>query len=233
MPAKIISPPASPVRKSLTHRTISSAVMEALRERILDGSFESGMQLRQDALAEEFGVSRIPVREALMQLEAEGLVKILPHRGAVVSELSLDEINELFELRSLLEPRLLRLSAPKLREEDFEALDSILAEFEAEGMAGHARRWGPLNNALHMRLYAHAERPRSLALVSNLLQECDRHTRLQLSLSGSMERAQAEHRLLVKLCAAGRIGEAVSLLSEHIAHAASSLAEFLSARQGQ
>jgi DNA-binding GntR family transcriptional regulator len=79
---------STPVRKSLTHRTISSAVGDELRRRILDGSFQSGFQLRQDALAEEFGVSRIPIREALVQLESEGLVKILPHKGAIVSELS-------------------------------------------------------------------------------------------------------------------------------------------------
>ena len=96
-------PPASPARKSLQHRTISSAVAEELRRRIVDGEFQSGFQLRQDALAAEFGVSRIPVREALMQLEAEGLVKIHPHRGAIVSELSTEEIEELFELRALLE----------------------------------------------------------------------------------------------------------------------------------
>jgi DNA-binding GntR family transcriptional regulator len=89
-------PAPRPAQKSLQHRTIAAAVAENLRHRILDGDFKAGLPLRQDALANEFGVSRIPIREALMQLEAEGLVKIHPHRGAIVSELSTGEVQELF-----------------------------------------------------------------------------------------------------------------------------------------
>ncbi|HTN98462.1 MAG TPA: GntR family transcriptional regulator, partial [Nordella sp.] len=121
-PSSRIKSETRPVGKGLHHRTIASAVVDALRRRILDGEFAAGAQLRQDSLAKEFGVSRIPIREALLQLDAEGLVKILPHRGAVVSELSVAEIKELFDLRALLEPRLLRLSAPHLTEKDYAEL---------------------------------------------------------------------------------------------------------------
>ncbi|NNC00972.1 GntR family transcriptional regulator, partial [Corallococcus exiguus] len=126
-----------PATKTIKHRTIAAAVAEALRQRILDGDFAAGFQLRQDALADEFGVSRIPVREALMQLEAEGLVKIEPHKGAIVSELSTREIEELFELRSLLEPRLLKESAPRLTQDDYARLNGILEEYSAELRAAH------------------------------------------------------------------------------------------------
>src|SRR3954468_8942501 len=91
------SPTSAPVRKGLGHLTMASAAAGELRRRILDGTYAAGLPLRQDALAEEFGISRIPVREALLQLEAEGLVRILPHRGAIVSELSTGEIEEVFE----------------------------------------------------------------------------------------------------------------------------------------
>eukprot|EP01035_Chromulina_nebulosa_P040365 gene40365-54592_t len=91
--------PATEVRKSIRHKTVAAAVADALRQRILAGEFAAGAQLRQDALAIEFGISRIPVREALLQLEASGLVKIVPHRGAVVSGLSLEEIEDIFQLR--------------------------------------------------------------------------------------------------------------------------------------
>src|SRR5918994_3323643 len=137
-------PPARPAQKSLQHRTIASAVAEELRRKIVDGEFKSGFQLRQDALATEFGVSRIPVREALMQLEAEGLVKIVPHRGAIVSELSTEEIGELFELRAILEPRLLKASAPRLKEDDYHRLNAILQEFSLALEAQHVSRWGEL-----------------------------------------------------------------------------------------
>lgn len=224
-------PPARPARKSLQHRTISSAVAEDLRRRIVDGELKSGFQLRQDALAAEFGVSRIPVREALMQLEAEGLVKIHPHRGAIVSELSAEEIGELFELRALLEPRLLKASAPRLTEADYKRLNEILQEYDSELQAMHISRWGELNNEFHMVLYQHARQPRSLAIVANLLQESDRHTRLQLSLTHGMERAATEHAELLKLCSEGKIGAACTLLKAHIEGAGQSLRGYLEEHQ--
>ena len=193
------------VRKGLAHKTIASAALDELRRRILDGHYEAGMPLRQDALAEEFGVSRIPVREALFQLEAEGLVRILPHRGAVVSELSAEEVQDIFELRASLEPRLLRLSAPLLQPDDLADLHAQLQEYGVELAAGHVGRWGELNTAFHLRLYARSGRPRSLALASNLLRDSDRHTRLQLTYTDGRARAQEEHAELLRLCEQGRI----------------------------
>jgi len=224
-------PPSRPAQKSLQHRTISSAVAEELRRRIVDGKFKSGFQLRQDALAAEFGVSRIPVREALMQLEAEGLVKIHPHRGAIVSELSTEEIDELFELRALLEPRLLKASAPHLTAADYDRLNGILQEYSSELRAMRISRWGELNTEFHMVLYQHARQPRSLAIVANLLQESDRHTRLQLSLTQGAERAAAEHAEILKLCTQGKIGPACTLLKKHIEGAGQSLRSYLQEHQ--
>src|ERR1044071_2584060 len=100
--------PATPSSAALPiqRQTVASMTVAALRERILRGDFPDGEPLRQDALADELGVSRIPVREALRQLEAEGLVAFSPHRGAIVSSLSLEAIEEVFELRSTIEPEL-------------------------------------------------------------------------------------------------------------------------------
>src|SRR5690606_27098441 len=220
----------SPLRKTVQHRTISAAVAAELRRRILDGEVPAGSQLRQDAPAAEFAVSRIPVREALMQLEAEGLVKIQPHRGAVVPELSLAEIEELFELRLLLEPRLLAASAPHLSDGDYAGLRRILEEYSDELRARHISRWGELNRAFHLLLYSRAEKPRTAGIVANLLQDCDRHTRLQLSLTGGMERAEAEHAELVHLCRAGRIDDACELLRAHIENVGRALRRFLEER---
>jgi Transcriptional regulators len=219
-----------PLRKTVQHRTIAAAVAAELRRRILDGEIPAGSQLRQDALAAEFAVSRIPVREALMQLEAEGLVKIHPHRGAVVPELSLTEIDELFELRLLLEPRLLAASAPRLTDGDYTRLDDILDEYSDELRARHVSRWGELNRAFHLLLYSRADKPRTASIVANLLQDCDRHTRLQLTLTGGMERAEAEHAELVRLCRAGRIDEACELLRAHIENVGRALRRFLEQR---
>jgi DNA-binding GntR family transcriptional regulator len=225
------APLSKPVQKTIQHRTISASVAEDLRRRIVDGEFQAGFQLRQEALAVEFGVSRIPVREALMQLEAEGLVKIHPHRGAIVSALSPEEVEELFELRALLEPRLLKASAPHLTEADYRRLKGILQEYSSELHAMQVSRWGELNREFHLVLYRHAGQPRSLAIVGNLLQECDRHTRLQLALTDGRARAEAEHDELLRLCAGGQVDAACRLLRTHIEGAGKSLLKYLHEHQ--
>ncbi|MFO1287569.1 MAG: GntR family transcriptional regulator [Rubrivivax sp.] len=165
----------------LTHRTLSSAIVERLRQSILGGERAAGGQLRQDALAAELGVSRIPVREALFQLEAEGLVRIEPHKGAVVAGFALAEIDDVFDLRVLLEPRLLARSVPRLQAADYAEIDALDAAF-AEAIARHdVAQWGELNARLHLSLYRHAALPRTLAIVAALLQASDRYTRVQLS----------------------------------------------------
>lgn len=213
---------------TLKHRTVSAALLEEIRRRVLDGTYPAGAQLRQDMLADEFGVSRIPVREALFQLEAEGFVRISPHKGATVAALSVTELEEAFELRALLEPRLLRLSAPLLAAADYAAIDTILADYSGALVARDTSRWGELNTALHLALYRHSGKPRTAALVASLLQECDRYTRLQLSTEpASLQRADSEHRELVRLCRAGQVREATLLLKAHVEHVGRALAVFL------
>ncbi|KAA0972488.1 GntR family transcriptional regulator [Aureimonas fodinaquatilis] len=219
-----------PVGKTIKHRTISSAVADQLRQQIVAGELKAGMQLRQDTLAATYGVSRIPVREALMQLESEGLVKIAPHRGAVVSALSVDELEEVFSLRLLLEPRLLKSSAPHLTVDDYRNLDLLLAEYSHNLDVNNVQLWGELNTKLHMLLYSHAAQPRSSAIILNLLQESDRHTRLQLMLPGAIARARDEHGQIVELCRSGKIKEACILLKAHIEYSGRSLAEYLGSR---
>ena len=219
-------------RKSdLGHRTMSVAAADELRRRILEGEFAEGHQLRQDALSEEFGISRIPIREALLQLEAEGLVTIAPHRGAIVSKLSIADIEELFELRATLEPMLLRRSAPHLTAQDYAELDTILGEYRVQFSSNNVSRWGELNTALHMRLYRHASRPRASAFVLTLLQLSDRYARMQLSFTDGRARAEEEHAVIVNLCRDGKIDAASAALLEHIRHVGLTLVRFL--RLGQ
>jgi DNA-binding GntR family transcriptional regulator len=200
----------------LKHRTLSAAIVDQLRQSILDGTYPAGSQLRQDALGDAYGVSRIPVREALFQLEAEGLVRIVPQKGAIVSELSLDEINDVFDLRGIMEPRLLAQSAPHFTEQDFAGLDDIQKRFEKAIKAGNVSEWGQLNADFHMALYVHARRPRTKAIVIALLQTSDRYTRLQLSNTKAMGTAEKEHAHLIELCRAKQIDEACRFLEQHI-----------------
>src|SRR6188508_351651 len=128
-PRTSLTPPRSSSILPIQRQTIASMTIEALRERILRGDYPDGEPLRQDALADELGVSRIPVREALRQLEAEGLVTFNPHRGAVVSSMSLEEIMELFELRAEIECDLLRRAIPLATKEHIDRALEVLDEF--------------------------------------------------------------------------------------------------------
>lgn len=212
--------------------TRAEAATEELRRRILEGELVEGFQLKQDLLAEEFGISRIPVREALVQLENEGLVKIVPHKGAIVAELSTKDIEELFSLRALLESHLLRHSIPRLTTDDFDRLNEILKRYAIELAEGHSHRWDELNTELHDILLGRANRPRSLDLVQSLLRQTDRYTRVQLTISdAAVQRAKAEHEELVRLCRLGESREACALLKRHIEHAGEELILFLRERR--
>ena len=204
------------MKTRLGHRTLSAAIVEQLRRDILDGTYAAGEQLRQDALAASFQVSRIPVREALFQLEAEGLVLIEPHKGAVVSSFSPQEIDDVFDLRALLEPRLLAQSLPRLAAQDLREIAALDAAFDEAITRLDVAQWGQLNARFHLALYRHAQLPRTLAIVTALLQTSDRFTRLQMNRAPAMARAGSEHRRLLRHCQDGNVGQACDCLVAHI-----------------
>ncbi|MGH9592383.1 MAG: GntR family transcriptional regulator [Bryobacteraceae bacterium] len=225
-----MKPKTSPIPR----QSLSSAVAERLRDKIIRGELQEGEQLRQDAIAREFDVSRIPVREALRQIEAEGLIKIVAHRGAVVSALSPDEIEELFEMRVLLECEVLRLSVPHLTEADLQRAAVIMGNFEkALQQEDDVRAWGRLNGQFHSTLYVRANRPHFLSVIQLINNNADRYTRLQLYLTRAFDRANDEHRQLLEFCRAKNTEAACQLLARHIHDAGQSLKEFLISRRQQ
>jgi DNA-binding GntR family transcriptional regulator len=212
--------------------SLTSAVADRLREMIIRGEIQEGEQLRQDVIAADFQVSRIPVREALRQLEAEGLIKIVTHRGAVVSSLSSEEIEELFEMRAVLECEVLRLSIPNLTESDFKEAESILETYEkALWRESDVGSWGRLNSQFHAVLYSRANRPHFMSIIRQINNNGDRYTRLQLYLTRAFERAKKEHRMLLELCRKRDIQAACELLQQHIRTAGRTLKESLEQRR--
>lgn len=222
------SSPATPIQR----QTIASMTVVALRERILRGDYPEGEPLRQDALADELGVSRIPVREALRQLEAEGLVTFNPHRGAVVSSLSLDEIAELFELRAEIECDLLSRAIPKTTQEQLDRATEVLDEFESALAAGEATRWGPLNWHFHAALYAPANRNFTMGVLQKLHHHSDRYFRMHLFLAHGGTRANDEHRAIAAAVREKNVEVASELMRAHILGAGRSLCELLQEQRG-
>lgn len=215
----------------IQRQTVASMTLEAVRERILCGNYPDGEPLRQDALAEELGVSRIPVREALRQLEADGLVTFHPHRGAVVASLSLDEIEELFELRADIECDLLTRAIPKMTTSQLDRATEVLDEFESALAIGDALRWGALNWHFHAALYAPANRKVTMGLLHKLHQHSDRYFRMQVTLAWGGARASTEHRAIAQAVAQRDVDAATRLMRAHILGSGHSLLELLPAQR--
>jgi len=214
-------------RAGVERKTVTDQALEVLRERILRGEYAEGEPLRQDALAASLSVSRIPVREALRQLEVEGLVIFNPHYGAVVSTLSLEDIGELCELRALLESEVMRMAVPRLNDDELDRADAILDAYEAAFERRDIAEWGALNWRFHSTLLSAADRPLTLGLLGTLHNQSDRYMRMQLALTHGEDRAIGEHRAIAAAARARAGDYAANLLHEHILSAGRSLIEFL------
>jgi len=215
----------------LQRQTVASMTLDAIRDGILHGHYTEGEPLRQDALADELGVSRIPIREALRQLETEGLVTFNPHRGAIVSSLSLEEIEEVFDLRATIEPDLLRRAMPHLTTYQLDHADEVLDHYAIALRTGDVSQWGELNWQFHSSLYAPAERPITMSIVQRLHQQSDRYLRMQLALTHGETRANEEHRAIAAAARAHDTKRACQLVRDHIAGAGRSLLAFLRERR--
>jgi DNA-binding GntR family transcriptional regulator len=164
----------------------------------------------------------------LRQLDAEGLIAIVPNRGAVVPALSPDDIEELFSIRALLEPEVLKLSIPLLTEEDFSEADVVLRKYVSElRREDHVSAWGRLNWQFHSILYSRANQPRFMAIIRNVNNSGERYTRLQLYLTHGMKRANQEHHQILELCRQRDVPAACRLLRQHIRYAGESLKQAL------
>lgn len=213
-------------------RTATEYVESTLKEAILTGALPGGTPLRQEDLATEFGLSRMPIREALRQLEAQALVDFYPHRGAVVTEISAAEGADNYAIRAALEPAALRLSVPNLTAADLSRAREIVHEMDAEaGQGTTGARLGELNRRFHMTLYSRAGRPRLLTLVDQHLAAADRFLRFHLAAMGRNHLSQEEHRGMIDACSAHDADEACAILSQHIETAARNLQAFFAPRE--
>jgi DNA-binding GntR family transcriptional regulator len=188
-------------------------ITASLRTRILSGELPGGLQLRQERIATQFGVSRIPVREALSRLEAEGLVTREHNRGCVVTPLSLQDLEEALEIRLALESRALKLAIPRMAAADFSAIERVLDRYaRATGPA----QWSELNLAFHLSLYRPAGLPRLVGMIENLIRGGDRYLRVYVSMVVGRDQPLREHRELLAACRARDVKRAVRLLERHI-----------------
>jgi DNA-binding GntR family transcriptional regulator len=190
-------------------------VAAGLREAISHGDLAPGSRLRQEEIAERFGASRVPVREALKSLEAEGLVTLVPNSGAWVSRLTLEECEEVYQARERLEPLLLRYSAPRLVRTDLDRLEALAAEMSAADDVGEFLR---LDREFHMLSYSRAETLMLGDLVERLWNTTQPYRRAYTMLADADTRRimHDEHHLMVVALRDGDIEGAERTIEGHI-----------------
>lgn len=199
-------------------------VSRTLREAILRGILPAGQQLRQSEIARQLGVSHIPVREGLRQLEAEGLVRLRPNRGFEVAEFSPHEVEELYEIRIPLECAALRLAIPHLTPDDLARAERILDAIDEETDPG---MWSRLNTEFHAGLYDPSGRQRLLTLIRTLRTNVDRYLRLYIAVMQRKAHSQSEHRRILAAVRGRDVPEALAALEEHLGSARRFLLDYL------
>lgn len=193
----------------------ADAITDELRTLILTGALALGVQLKQEALAKRFGVSRFPIRQALKRLEAEGLVEHTPFAGSVVASRSLTDLIEILDIRIALEMRALELAIPHIEQKDVEAMQAIMERYDG---SENPREWSELNLEFHLRLYAPCARPKLLKMIEDMVRGIDIQLRTQQSNRVGRKAPQNEHKAILRACIAKDVKKALSLLKEHIEH---------------
>ena len=184
--------PVSSLQEPLS-RTVSGQIKDRIREKILSGAYAPGAPLLQDSIAAQFGTSKIPVREALLQLRSEGLVDIFAHRGFQVRPLSSTEVAEVFRLRLDIEPLAAAKGARAASAAERDAAAAALHALNAALAAGELSMAGDLNCAFHLALVVPRLNPVTSEVLYRLHTLSQRYVRLHLQPAGRIKRAAREH----------------------------------------
>ncbi|HZH21308.1 MAG TPA: GntR family transcriptional regulator [Geodermatophilus sp.] len=198
----------------MAEESAGSRVAQGLRDRLRTGALAPGTVLSQSDIAAEYGVSRIPVRDALHILSTEGLVE-LGVTGAVVTGLSIPELQELYEMREALEPVVTAIAVPNVGRAQIARMTALLEEMEAEGTS--PADWLEANARFHALVYEQADRPRMVALTEQLRRLTDRYVYLHLEVIGDVEHLHEEHRRILDAVRRGDPREVAELTRLHLA----------------
>ncbi len=206
-------------------RTVSGQVRVRIREKILSGAYAPGSQLLQDSIAAEFGTSKIPVREALLELRSEGLVNIFAHRGFQVRPLSETEVTEVFRLRLALEPAAAAQGARRAAAPEHAAARAALERLNTSLAAGALADAGDLNSLFHLALIVPRLNPVTSEVLYRLHTLSQRYVRLHLQPAGRIRRAAREHNAIYRAWAQRNGAATARLLRAHLEETRDELAE--------
>ena len=210
--------------------TAQAFVLAELRRAIIAGEFLPGQPLRQDALAERFGVSRVPLREALKTLESEGQVLYEPHRGHRVATLSLTDLLEVYRIRQLLEGEATRVAlARNLSGTVLDDLKVAARDVETASAEGDLLKMTEANRRFHFVLVEAAGMPRLERIIKILWDATDAYRFVYYGAASNRSRVEHEHALMIDAFAERDAEKLILLLDEHREHAVQALRTFLEA----
>lgn len=205
--------------------TLAAHVTQELRDAIIQGELKPGESLLLGELAKRLDVSVMPVREALKRLESEGLIEQPPQKEARVARLSLEDLDDTYAARMLLEPRVIRRSAEKFTEEDYQRLSAILARYETAYEAGDEVEGRRLHKTFHFGMYQVGGSVWLLRLISTLWDNSERYRRLSLIQRGTVHERRQEHAGVLDACRANNPDQAAKLLQAHLQRTATLIFE--------
>jgi len=207
--------------------TAPAFVLAQLRRAIIAGELLPGQPLRQDALAERFGVSRVPLREAFKVLESEGQVVYTPHRGYKVATLSLTDLLEVYRIRELLEAEAVRVAIRRSADDVVAKLRAAAQEVETASAAGDLLTMTEANRRFHFLMVTAARMPRLEKLIQVLWDATETYRFVYYGDEGNRHRVENEHRRIIEAFADRDADQVITLLNEHRNHAVDALRTFL------
>jgi len=203
--------------------TAQEAVLAELRRLITAGQLRPGQQIVQDALAVQFGVSRVPLREALKILEGEGQVTYVAHRGYFVTELSLSDLIEVYRIREILEAEAVSIAVPQMTAEDIHRLEEAERDVRAAADIADVVAMTSANRRLHFAILDACALPRLVWLIRLLWDATEVYRSVYYNEAHNREMVDSEHRALVAAVKAGDATAALVVLTEHREHAIEAL----------
>ena len=207
------------------HQTAGEFVVERLRDDILTGRLEGGRPLVLDQLAERFGTSVIPIREALRVLESERLVVLRPHRTARVAELSLEELEDLYRVRLLVDVEAVRLAHGNLSSQELRELRALIDSMERYAVEGDDLTAFSVHASIHFRIYEAAGSPVLLGILERLWDETERYRHAVKHYRSDPRSWGDEHRRLVDRLEHGEAEGAAAEMRAHLTRTLEALTE--------
>ena len=211
--------------------TAQEAVLGELRRMLVTAELAPGAPVRQEAVADRLGVSRVPVREALKVLEGEGALVYSAHRGYVVAELSVDDLVEVYRLRELLEAEAIRAAVPRLRDDDVEAIAASAYDVDAAGRSGDLAAMTGANREFHFLLFDASGMPRLSRTLRQLWDATDVYRSVYFGAAGNREHVHSDHEELLAALRDRDVRRSIAAQKSHRDHSVAAVTAALTGHE--